>query len=203
MVTNRAFSYRWINHEQGRGNPHLRTQVDGEERGVGEVEGARKESTISLFKCANFFLYSGAAVTLVTANKEVLSKLEVPELEGELRIEDLETFERSLGVVKNVSRRQGRGEKRISKAKMITEEREKKRVEVVEEDIESDNSGGEGALEGRQVVLVASSSPGCGTAATPTSPPYSSPLRLYRVASPPNMLGGGKEEEEGPEFDTG
>ena len=48
-----------------------------------------------LLECVHHFLAAGAAVTLLTGDTEVLSgEAEVPPLEGEWRIEDLETFER-------------------------------------------------------------------------------------------------------------
>ena len=115
---------RWLERELGRGNPHLRAQGEGEAREVAEVAEGRRDRAAwerrQLLECVHHFLAAGAAVTLLTGDTEVLSgEAEVPPLEGDWRIEDLETFEgRALGEGRGrghgaregrAARRRGRG----------------------------------------------------------------------------------------------
>ena len=94
-----SFSYtRWLERELGRGNSRLRAQGEGEARRLEESSYPRQRDRTAwqrfqLLECINHFLNSGTAVTLVTGDLEVLSgEAKLPTLEGDWRVEDLETF---------------------------------------------------------------------------------------------------------------
>ena len=89
---------RWLERELGRGNAHVRAQAEGEARKLEGAEYPRQRERAAwqrfqLLECIQYFLVSGSAVCLVTADTEVLSgEVELPQLQGDWRVEDLETF---------------------------------------------------------------------------------------------------------------
>ena len=89
---------RWLERELGRGNSRLRAQGEGEARRLEESSYPRQRDRTAwqrfqLLECINHFLNIGTSVTLVTGDLEVLSgEAELPALEGDWRVEDLESF---------------------------------------------------------------------------------------------------------------
>jgi len=89
---------RWLERELGRGNSRLRAQGEGEARRLEESSYPRQRDRTAwqrfqLLECVNHFLNIGTTVTLVTGDLEVLSgEAELPALEGDWRVEDLESF---------------------------------------------------------------------------------------------------------------
>ena len=89
---------RWLERELGRGNSRLRAQAEGEARRLEESSYPRQRDRTAwqrfqLLECINHFLKTGTAVTLVTGDMEVLSgEAELPTLDGDWRVEDLESF---------------------------------------------------------------------------------------------------------------
>ena len=89
---------RWLERELGRGNSRLRAQAEGEAARLEESSYPRQRDRAAwqrfqLLECINHFLNSGTAVTLVTGDLAVLSgEAELPTLEGNWRVEDLESF---------------------------------------------------------------------------------------------------------------
>ena len=92
------FLIRWLERELGRGNSRLRAQGEGEARRLEESSYPRQRDRTAwqrfqLLECVNHFLNIGTTVTLVTGDLEVLSgEAELPALEGDWRVEDLESF---------------------------------------------------------------------------------------------------------------
>ena len=103
---------RWLERELGRGNSHLRAQGEGEARKLEglEVPKQRERSAwerVQLLECVAHLLHTGASVTLVTEDTAVLSgEAELPQMEGEWRVEDLQSFQSRQG---GGGRRRGRG----------------------------------------------------------------------------------------------
>ena len=95
---NYVHTARWLERELGRGNSRLRAQAEGEAARLEESSYPRQRDRAAwqrfqLLECINHFLNSGTAVTLVTGDLEVLSgEAELPTLEGNWRVEDLESF---------------------------------------------------------------------------------------------------------------
>ena len=92
------YSTRWLERELGIGNSRLRAQGEGEARRLEESSYPRQRDRTAwqrfqLLECINHFLKTGTAVTLVTGDMEVLSgEAELPTLDGDWRVEDLESF---------------------------------------------------------------------------------------------------------------
>ena len=93
-----CFLERWLERELGRGNSRLRAQGEGELKKLEDSSYPRQRDRTAwqrfqLLECVNYFLSSGTAVTLVTADMEILSgEAELPTLEGDWKVEDLESF---------------------------------------------------------------------------------------------------------------
>jgi hypothetical protein len=109
---------RWLERELGRGNARLRAQAEGESRRLEGEAGERPRQSRDraawergqLAECIHHFLVAGARVTLVTGDPAILSgEVALPELEGEWRVEDLETFAAKLGGGRPAGRSGARG----------------------------------------------------------------------------------------------
>ena len=103
-----CFLKRWLERELGRGNSRLRAQGEGELKKLEDSSYPRQRDRTAwqrfqLLECVNYFLSSGTAATLVTADLEILSgEAELPTLEGDWQDEELDNKDRGEDLVDQV-----------------------------------------------------------------------------------------------------